>query len=514
MNTSKFCPSCNTENPIAASFCRHCRYEFSEESKNGESLIPKIVSFEILDKDYCEGSKIRVSWDVQGVNELWLNGKEVTDRSDYNFKVQKTRTLTLRAKNEYSETHKEIILRPSRVASIVNFSANRSTVEYGDAIQLRWDVRDAQAIRLIEGNKEIDVTSDSGYKVTPDKNTEYTLVAISKDTNIKESAVVRVKVIPKIKSFTVEDRTYCIGSTIRVSWDVRHADRILLNGNNVTGRNYYDFKVADNHILKLEATNEDATKTSELRLSPEREAKVLTFTANKDYIKPGQDVQLQWDCQHSVRTILRYDGIESEVNNHGVLNVYPNKRTYYSVIAYSVDGTIYDKKTLAVDVVEPVIIETFETNHNQIVESTAIRLSWQVRSAEKIELYHIHRADIARMHLGITPKCEDVTGRTSIELRPVKDTEYRLHVSNRISSDDAYLDISVHQLPKMDVSIPDVLTLPELPKLNVELPDFTGQLKSSGVNKWLTTEPMNITNKSIWDRSIFKKLSQLLKFRV
>lgn len=510
----KTCPRCNTENPVGANFCSHCRYEFSEESKNGNSLVPKIVSFKVLNNHYCEGSKIRVSWDVQGAKELWLNGKDVTDRTECSFKVQKTRTLTLRAKNDYSEAHKEIVLHPSNIASIISFRANKTTIEYGDVVQLKWDVRDAQEIRLVDRNTEIDVTSENGYNVTPTQTTEYTLVAISKDRSITESAIISIKVQPRIKSFIVEDKSYCIGSTIRVSWDVRHANRVLLNGTNVTGRNNYDFKVADNHLLKLEAANDDAKKTAEIRLNPAREAKVLFFRANKDFIQPGQDIQLQWDCQHSVRTTLRYEEIECEIKSHGVWTVSPEKSTNYSVVAYSVDGSIFDTKTITVDVVESVVIEKFETNHDQIVESTAARLSWRVRNAEKIELYYIHRADIARMHLGIAPKSEDVTGRTSIELRPVKDTEYRLHVSNKISSDDAYLDVSVHPLPQMDISIPDVLTLPELPNLDIELPEFTGRLKTSEVGKWLTVVPMNAINQSIWDKSIFKKLSKLLKFKV
>lgn len=360
---------------MAANFCRHCCYEFSEESKNGESLTPKIVSFEILDKDYCEGSNICVAWVVKGAKELWLNCEDVTDKSNCIYKVSKTRILILRAKNEFSEAHEEIILRPSRIACIVNYSANKTSVEYGDSIQLRWN------------------------------------------------------------------------------------------------------------------------------------------DANKTFIQPGQKVQLQWACQHSVRTILRYDGNESEINNQGFLDISPAKSTIYSIVAYSVDNSIYDVKSIVVDVVEPVKIEKFETNHNQIIESSAVRLSWQVKNAEKVELYYIYRADISRMHLGITPKCEDVTGRNSIELRPIKDTEYRLHVSNKISSDDAYINISVHPLPKMDVSIQDVFTLPEFPTLNVELPDFTGNLGSSALGRWLTTEPLKTTNQSIWDRSILKKLPKLLKFR-
>ena len=51
----KKCPECNAENPIAANFCRKCRYEFSEATKNGLSLKPEIKYFRIKELQYVIG---------------------------------------------------------------------------------------------------------------------------------------------------------------------------------------------------------------------------------------------------------------------------------------------------------------------------------------------------------------------------------------------------------------------------------------------------------------------------
>ena len=74
----KKCPKCNTSNPVAASFCRHCRYEFPEASKNGLSLEPKIAYFRILETQYVIGSTVHLEWAADNFNKLELEGEDVT----------------------------------------------------------------------------------------------------------------------------------------------------------------------------------------------------------------------------------------------------------------------------------------------------------------------------------------------------------------------------------------------------------------------------------------------------
>ena len=73
MSEMKKCPECNAENPIAANFCRKCRYEFSEATKNGLSLKPEIKYFRIKELQYVIGSKIYIEWDAEIIPRLnWL----------------------------------------------------------------------------------------------------------------------------------------------------------------------------------------------------------------------------------------------------------------------------------------------------------------------------------------------------------------------------------------------------------------------------------------------------------
>ena len=108
----KLCPKCKTENPKEASFCRHCRYEFPEATKNGTSVSPQTLSFKLHESDYTIGSIIHFDWTVENATIIKLNEYDVTSNGTAEMAVEKAESITLTAENDYDKTTRTIRLSP------------------------------------------------------------------------------------------------------------------------------------------------------------------------------------------------------------------------------------------------------------------------------------------------------------------------------------------------------------------------------------------------------------------
>lgn len=117
----KKCPECNAENPIAANFCRKCRYEFSEATKNGLSLKPEIKYFRIKELQYVIGSKIYIEWDAENYTKIELAGKDVTLYKDVELVVEKALELYLIVYNDYDLVKQSVKVVPYSSPSIRRF---------------------------------------------------------------------------------------------------------------------------------------------------------------------------------------------------------------------------------------------------------------------------------------------------------------------------------------------------------------------------------------------------------
>ena len=133
----KQCPKCNTENPKQAKFCRHCRYEFPEATISGGSLSPTIQSFKVREDKYWIGSIIHIDWQIDNANTVTINGFDVTSLDEYEIKVDKAMTVTIKAENDYDQISKDLRLSPRPLPSILSFMTSTYQIKAGNEIKLK-----------------------------------------------------------------------------------------------------------------------------------------------------------------------------------------------------------------------------------------------------------------------------------------------------------------------------------------------------------------------------------------
>ena len=256
-------------NPTGSTELRLVAYSVDEkifaEESIAISLKPQINELKVVDSDYCEGSTIRVEWDVDNVETLSLNGVDVSGRSSYNYEISNNNhTINLVAKSGNVTVSKELHLKPSSCAKVLNFRSSNDTITSGQHVKLKWSVKDAHHVLLKSGGVDLNVTNQEEITLNPTKTTEYTLVAYSIDENVRDEKSIKVTVVSEveIESFTIDKSSIAETMPIVLSWNVQNADRIELLPlyQDVTGRNSITLYPKSNTEYRLIASNRISQK--------------------------------------------------------------------------------------------------------------------------------------------------------------------------------------------------------------------------------------------------------------
>lgn len=215
---------------MAANFCRHCRYEFPEATKNGLSLDPKIAFFRIKETRYVIGSKVHLEWAADNYNKLELEGEDVTLYNDAELVVEKAVEIHLVAFNDYAQIQQSIRIIPTPLPQIDYFSSSHRIASKGGRIRLSWNVSNASKLLLRYDSEQKDVTGDYGIDLFLDQDTTFSLVAVSCDKDISVEKQLKVTILEEvaIKAFGSDVLYTFETQPVELHWQVDYAERIIL----------------------------------------------------------------------------------------------------------------------------------------------------------------------------------------------------------------------------------------------------------------------------------------------
>lgn len=255
----KICPKCKTDNPLASNFCRYCRYEFPETSKDGQSLKPRIKYFRIKQTEYVIGSTVHIDWAADNYTQIELSGEDVTLRKEFIFTIVKPQELYLLVKNDYDQVQATLLIAPTEGPIIKKFISSHYNILKGRTIKLSWLVDNAVKLLIRCNSGEIDVTALNELELLPSVTDTYTLIAIAKDNRvtIEKSLHVDVKNEVIINYFLSNISSTLETMPIVLSWHVENADKITLYPNDieVTNRNSIQLYCDRSTIFRLIARN-------------------------------------------------------------------------------------------------------------------------------------------------------------------------------------------------------------------------------------------------------------------
>ena len=259
MGNVKVCPKCKTENPTAASFCRHCRFEFPEATKEGLDVNPQIISFKLIERNYTIGSIVHFEWEVENAKIIDFGENAVPAKGSAAIRVEKADFVILTAENDYGKVTRNIRLIPKPQPSIRSFSTAQAQARAGQDVKLKWDTKNCVKLKLSYLDGEIDVTNRSYCKVPLMHSDTFTLTGYAEDENVFVEQSIRINVIAPVRivNFQSDKDVVVESDKVILTWEIENATSVLLYPlmKDVTRLLRYEVNPSRTTEYRLQATN-------------------------------------------------------------------------------------------------------------------------------------------------------------------------------------------------------------------------------------------------------------------
>jgi hypothetical protein len=393
-------------------------YSFgSQEPKPQEIRVPQIKTFSVTPSSCFRGDDVVLTWEVEDYTHLRLKelpNLKITETSSVRIKnVMGNKDFTLIAENKGVDKQKTASKTVSvrikdKEPEIKSFSSSSSVCNYGDSVSLNWVVENADKVRIKElPGKNFSLNDSVRINNFTDTKT-FTLIAENK---------VNGKPVTKTKSVSVSLNTASIpspqftnieingsalynltvnkGQTVRVSWVVRDATSVFINGVNHGRRlsGMENFTIDEEQTIQLSAVNviNDITKRTEapkIRIQlrkvnppPPPKPDIVLFEINgqsHDYIETT-DTKLTFriEAKNTDKLELMINGNEVKIRNakyengsiNGKFDV-PFQVGNYTVVLKALNhhyqlGQVSNKRIIVKEVkVDPPQIVNFEIDNS------------------------------------------------------------------------------------------------------------------------------------------------------
>jgi plastocyanin len=371
----------------------------------------KILNFEASDTKVVLGDSFKLKWNVEGADILEITGPEkipdILFPLEYEFEIwpTETKTYTLTAFTEDgTSVSEDVIVKvvdPDNSVAINQFQASDYEVSPGSTVELSWDVKNAEVIKVADKDgKEIEIKDKENYvKVNPRKTTTYIVKAI---TNEKvETAKLTVYVNEedvKIVKFFADRTSISKDGVAYLNWKVENAEKVQLD---YIGEDFFvEVKNSDSVMVSPDVTTTyhliaEDVKGNEIQESitvkvVNDQAQIVSFYANKTQIKKGDKINLFWELDSAKEmSITDGDGNEIDVSDmngilkSGVVKVSPKETTEYTLTTTGTNG-LKTSSMITVEVVEnieEIEIEKFEASSSSVKKGSLVELNWEIKNA-------------------------------------------------------------------------------------------------------------------------------------
>lgn len=200
-------------------------------------------------------------WNVQDAVRVLLNGEELSpNSSSHNLQLSSSglQDFVLRVENGGIHQTQTVQLKVLETPNF-NVEQSRDKLRRGKNEQciIKWNISNAESVRLRYDNKEETVDNVSELTVSPDETKEYTLDAVGIDGNRHFEYIIKIEVFDEaIVEFEVDKNITLPHVPIKLSWNVQNAGEVELVGfGNVdfTGEKIFD--IDREHVYTLKVTD-------------------------------------------------------------------------------------------------------------------------------------------------------------------------------------------------------------------------------------------------------------------
>ncbi len=177
-----------------------------------------------------------------------------------------------------------------------------------------------------------------------------------------------------------------------------------------------------------------------------------SFHCSKTSIPLGESIEIKWQHDFVERVNVNVNGQLQEVTGNSLICSPKNTQDIEFKFGSKYDLDILIK-SLPIEVVHPIKINTFSSDKDFIAETLPIQLSWEVLNADLIKISKID---------------QPLEAIGQVNIRPKTSGEITLHASNKFFNNEKSIYVEVFPIPKIEN-----IKLPAFPSLSIQLPDLT-----------------------------------------
>ena len=250
---------------------------------------------------------------------------------------------------------------------------------------------------------------------------------------------------PRIASFSASDTTVTPGTEVTLSWNASNFDRLTINPSvgNVEDRTSVTVRPNETTPYELIAEKGSQRITRTVEISVGEGPTIESFSVLPNPVSPNQQVTLSWNVDNAdTITISDISAPEGGFDSEGSVEVTATANKSYTLTAKNEFGIDATSVNLVVD--DRAI--KFNASPDVIESGDEVTLSWSGDGLQGASL-------------AIDNGVGNVTGKTSVKVKPTESTLYKLTVTNGSEERSALAGVVVGKKPVIFVFEADDTTV-------------------------------------------------------
>ena len=145
-----------------------------------QTKAPEIVSFECKNGNLVyEEDEIILLWQVENTTQIFINGTDVSENTEYRLKAKKTSDYEIKVTNGLKESTTRISIK---VLPKVTISLKSSSLKLKkgkeNKVRLNWNIKNSNNIKLFVGDGELKIKPIGDANIEINKSTEVKVIAV------------------------------------------------------------------------------------------------------------------------------------------------------------------------------------------------------------------------------------------------------------------------------------------------------------------------------------------------
>lgn len=361
----------------------------------------------------------------------------------------------------------------------IDISSNSRLIEYGEEIELSWNVNEKKAQKLsIEGLYD-SLPLSGKLTLKPDTTVTYRFIIEQKrDEPIKKGYRVRVNV-PEFVYFIAPDSTND-EDLFTIRWATRNIKRVDLDGfqTNLPPSGSLQVRLDSTKVLRLIGMNIVGEK-----ISVDKKVKITNledFQAPEE-IYTGDTATITW--KFKLADYVEINGMDEKFKTTDTLKVAPKASTKYQfrIISEHNDNRVHEHK---IRVLPPTIL--YFSGTKTIDKGDEARLTWYVKGSDDISIEGVRKSLPPKGFLKVSPKRTKTYWLRIKNNKRVKTKHFKVEVIERRNFITGMTSVSGANRPKrmyFDIVASDISRYPGNMRVRLVSVDdegnFVGKLASN-----------------------------------